>query len=179
MKKRRLTVVALIVAVAASVTAATAFAITGGDLPDNETSGNVVVTGVTGGDPGTTAIEVKSWSWGVTSEVASGGGGGSGRATLQELSVVKTVDKASPVLALKCATGQHIPRVVLTVDRPGGSNRPFLEITLDNVLITAVQPGGTDNNLPLEHVSFAYEEIKLKYTTVDDEVVQAILDNRE
>jgi type VI secretion system secreted protein Hcp len=174
--KRKLTVVALSVAVVAAVTAAAAFAINGGDLPDNETAGHVEVTGVTGGDPGTTAIEVKSWSWGVTSEVASGGGG-SGRATLQELSVVKTVDRASPLLALKCATGQHIQRVVLTVDRPGGSNRPYLEITLEDVVITSYQPGGADDNLPLEHVSFAFREIQLKYTTLDDEVVQANIEN--
>jgi type VI secretion system secreted protein Hcp len=178
--KRKLFVVGLIVAVAAAIATATAFAVSGGDLPDNQTAGHVAVPGVQGGDPGTTSIDVKSWSWGVTntSDLGGGGGGGAGRADLKELSIVKTVDKASPVLALKCANGQHLPEVVLTVDRPGGSHAPYLQITLTDAIITSVQPSGADDNIPLEVVSFAYRAIELKYTTVANEVVQADIENR-
>ena len=45
-------------------------------------------------------IEVLSFSWGVTNAASSvaGGGGGAGRATFQDLSIVHTIDKASPRL---------------------------------------------------------------------------------
>ena len=117
---------------AAAVAAAAAYAINGGELPADRTSGHVVVQGVTGGDPGSTSIAVESWSWGVTQSgaVGHGGGGGEGRATLQDLKITKTIDKASPVLALKCAQRPAHPQVVLTVDRPGGVNRPYMQYKL-------------------------------------------------
>ena len=176
--KRKITLVGLIAAVAAVVATAAAFAVSGGELPANRTSGHVVIQGVVGGDPGSSSIAVESWSWGVSSTAdGGGGGGGAGRATLKALSIVKTIDKASPVLALKCATGQHIPQVVLTVARPGGSNSPFMEYKLTDVLITSVQQSGSGDALPLEEVSFTYGSIQLTYTTRDGEVVQAELEN--
>ena len=45
-------------------------------------------------------VEVLSYSWGVTNtaHIGSGGGGGVGRATFQDLSIVHKIDKASPQL---------------------------------------------------------------------------------
>jgi hypothetical protein len=45
-------------------------------------------------------IEVLSFSWGVANAgvVSAGSGGGSGKATFQDLSIVHNVDKASPLL---------------------------------------------------------------------------------
>lgn len=181
--KRKITVVGLIAAVAAVVAAAAAFALTGGELPADRTAGHVVIgamgSEVQGGDPGSTQIAVESWSWGVSNTLqgggGGGGGGGAGRTTVEDLSIVKTIDKASPLLARKCAIGEHIPQVVLTVDRPGGSNRPFKEFKMTDVTITSVQPAGTGNELPLEEVTFTFDRIELKYTTRDDEVVQTTI----
>ena len=52
-------------------------------------------------------IEVLSFSWGVTNTgvIAAGGGGGAGKATFQDLSIVHKIDKASPLLMQACATG--------------------------------------------------------------------------
>jgi type VI secretion system secreted protein Hcp len=176
--KRKITLVGLIAAVAAVVATAAAFAISGGELPADRTSGHIVIQGVVGGDPGSTSIAVESWSWGVNSTAdGGGGGGGGGRATLKELSITKTIDKASPVLALKCATGQHIPQVVLTVDRPGGSHAPYLEITLNDVIISGYNPSGSGDALPMEEVTFVFHTIQLTYTTRDGEVVQTEIEN--
>ena len=49
--KRKITWVGLVVAVAAVIAAAAAYAVSGGELPADRTSGHVVVQGVTGGDP--------------------------------------------------------------------------------------------------------------------------------
>jgi len=178
--KRKITVVGLIAAVAAVVAAAAAFAISGGELPADRTSGYVVIQGVEGGDPGSTSIAVESWSWGVSSSAAfggGGGGGGAGQATLKELTITKTIDKASPVLARRCALGQHIQQVVLTVDRPGGSARPYMEYRLEDVLIKSVQQAGSGDSIPLEEVSFVYERIQLTYTNRDGVVVQTQIED--
>ena len=52
-------------------------------------------------------IEVLSWTWGVSnaSGVVSGGGSGRGKASPGEFHLTHTYDKASPVLAKKCAQG--------------------------------------------------------------------------
>ena len=172
--KRKITLIGLIVVVAAAVAAAAALAINGGQLPDTQTAGHVVIQGTEGGDPGSTSIAVKSWSWGGTNANSGGGGGGggSGRASLDNLSIVKTTDKASPSLALALVTGRHIPRVTLTLDRPGGSRLPYYEIRLDDVLITSIKQAGADQNIPLEELSFSYGRIDWKYTTVNNEIVE-------
>ena len=54
-------------------------------------------------------IEVLSYSWGVSNagSMASGSGGGEGKASFHDLSFVHKVDKATPVLLQSCATGVH------------------------------------------------------------------------
>ena len=177
--KRKFTFIGLIAAVVAVVAVAAAYAVSGGELPDNRTSGHVVIQGVVGGDPGSTSIAVESWSWGVTQSgtIGGGGGGGAGEATLQELKITKTIDKASPVLARKCAQGQQIQQVVLTVDRPGGSNGPYMQYTLEDVIISSVQQAGSGDSIPMEEVTFIYNRISLTYTTRAGEVVQADFEN--
>ena len=70
-------------------------------------------------------IEVLSYSTGVSQPSAgsasSGGGASSERADFQDFSIVKTLDKASPKLALACARGEHIPTVTLELCRAGGT----------------------------------------------------------
>lgn len=85
-------------------------------------------------------IEVLSWSWGATnSSSALGSGGGAGKANFQDLSITKTVDKASPKLMLYCAQGKHIPSATLTVRRGGGE---FMKIEMSNVLISSFKVAG-------------------------------------
>src|SRR6476646_8223200 len=66
-------------------------------------------------------IDVLSWSWGLaqSGQVAQGGGGGAGKAHFQDLNFTHRVDKASPVLMTRCATGQHIKDATLTVRKAG------------------------------------------------------------
>jgi type VI secretion system secreted protein Hcp len=169
--KRKITVVGLVLAVAACVAAAAAYAINGGELPSTRTSGHIAMDSIQGGDsPGTLNIAVESWSWGVSQSATAGGhggGGGEGKATFEDLTITKTVDKASPVLMQKCASGAHLPQVTLTVDRPRGNNQLFLEIKLTDVVISSVAPSGSGNELPMEQVSFNYDQIQMKYSPRD------------
>ena len=172
--KRKLVLIGATLALAAGVTAVALGAAnnSGTSLDKKQLVATAAVDGVEGGDPGSPTLEISSWSWGVsnTASAGSGGGGGAGKATFGDLTITKVIDKASPKLVLICASGQHIPKVILNVQRPGGSTLPYLEITLTDALITSVQHsgiGGDANNQPTERVTFDYRRVQLKYTTVD------------
>ena len=56
-------------------------------------------------------IDVLSWSWGLSQSgtMHTGGGGGSGKVNVQDLTLTKWVDKASPVLMQYAMTGNQFP----------------------------------------------------------------------
>src|ERR1043166_6947293 len=86
-------------------------------------------------------IDVLSWTWGVTQAGYShmGGGGGTGKVSVQDLSLTKYVDKASPDLMLACCNGKHFPEAKLTVRKAGENPLEYLKIKFTEVLITAVR----------------------------------------
>ena len=70
-------------------------------------------------------IDVLNWSWGMSQSgnMHVGGGGGAGKVNIQDLSLTKYVDKASPNLMMLCASGKHIDKVKLTVRKAGGESQ--------------------------------------------------------
>src|SRR4029077_15545903 len=91
-------------------------------------------------------IEVLSYSWGVTNpgSLHSGGGGGAGKATFQDLSIVHKIDKASPVLLKACATGEHLKDATITFRKAGKGQQEFLIIKMNDVIVTSVVQGAND-----------------------------------
>src|SRR6187402_1470714 len=78
-------------------------------------------------------IEILSFSWGVSNPSSlsgAGGGGGLGRAMLQDFSLTHRVDKSSPILFLSCCTGKHIPSATLTCRKSGATQLEFLKIKM-------------------------------------------------
>src|SRR4051812_46637034 len=73
-------------------------------------------------------IEVMSWSWGVSqpSGMASGSGGGAGKASFSDLNIMHNLDRASPVLMQKCATGEHIADGTLVARKAGKGPQEYL-----------------------------------------------------
>lgn len=119
-------------------------------------------------------IEILSYSHGVsqlTSGSASSGGGRSAeRCDHQDVSIVKTLDKASPKLNLFCCNGAHISEVIIELCRATGDKQKYMEYKLSDVLVTSVRPGGSSkggDSLPLEEVSFNYGKIEWIYTATD------------
>ena len=115
-------------------------------------------------------IEVLSYSTGLsqtaTATKSSAGGASSERADFQEFSIVKALDKASPLLALQCANGTAIKSVILELCRAGGDKVKYMEYKLTNCMITSDRLGGSaqgSENLPLEEVSFDYGKIEWNY----------------
>jgi type VI secretion system secreted protein Hcp len=119
-------------------------------------------------------IEVLSYSWGVsqpaTGSHSSGGGRASERADFQDFSVVKTLDKGSPKLALACANGEHIGEVTLEICRATQDKQKYMSYKMSDVIVTSVRPGGSSQaseTLPLEELTFNYGKIELTYTETD------------
>lgn len=112
-------------------------------------------------------IDVGGWEWQVLQEsnMQQGSGGGSGKATVKDLSFVHNVDRASPNLMKFCLTGKHIPEATLTVRKAGGTPLEYLKITMSDVVITNVQPSGSSQDEVIkERVNLAFAKIKQEYT---------------
>jgi type VI secretion system secreted protein Hcp len=115
-------------------------------------------------------IELLSWTWGVSNPSnigAAGGGSGKGKATPGDFHFMHMYDKASPVLAKKCAQGVHFPTVVMTARKSGEGQKDFLKITMKEVFISSVQPSGSSGGDINESVSMSYAEIEFAYKAQD------------
>ena len=112
-------------------------------------------------------IDVSSWTWQIFHEanMHQGSGGGSGKATVKDLSFVHTVDRASPNFMKFCLTGKHIPEAKLTVRKAGGSPLEYLKITMNDVVITNVQPSASSSDESVqEQISLSFAKVKQEYT---------------
>jgi type VI secretion system secreted protein Hcp len=109
-------------------------------------------------------IDVLSWSWGLaqTGTAAHGGGAGAGKVQFSDLNFMHALDKASPVLMLKCATGDHIKEAVLTARKAGKGQQDYLIIKMKEVFITSIQPSGSSEH-PMESVSMQFSHVSLDY----------------
>jgi type VI secretion system secreted protein Hcp len=109
-------------------------------------------------------IEVLSFSWGVsnTGSMASGSGGGEGKATFHDLSFVHNVDKASPVLMQACATGTHLKDATITHRKAGQGQQEFMIVKMNDVIITSVTHGGSGDGHS-ENVSLAFAKVNVEY----------------
>jgi type VI secretion system secreted protein Hcp len=113
-------------------------------------------------------IDVLSWTWGLSNQVASpspGGGAGAGKAKFQDLSFTHLVDKASPNLMLSCASGKHHPEAQLTVRRSDPTTpQEFVIIKLQEVLVTSVQSNASRGPEGLsELVTLNFARIDFEY----------------
>ncbi|MCD6394277.1 MAG: type VI secretion system tube protein Hcp [Planctomycetes bacterium] len=117
-------------------------------------------------------IEVLSYHQGITMDVDSGASHPSGVAEFSEITVIKRIDKATPLLAFCCAQGQHIPQVTIEFCRAAGDKIVYMKVILEDALVSGVNmmilPMGGADVLPMEEVSFRYGRIEWEYTGVDE-----------
>ncbi|ALL64990.1 putative protein ImpD [Paraburkholderia caribensis MBA4] len=111
-------------------------------------------------------IEVRSWGWQILqqSNMHMGSGGGAGKATVEDLAFEHLVDRASPNLMKYCLTGKHIDQAVLTIRKAGGNPLEYLKITMSDVIVTQVQPSGsnTDDGIR-EQIRLSFAKVKQEY----------------
>ena len=116
-------------------------------------------------------IDVLAWSWGMSQSGSFhvGGGGGAGKVNVQDLSLTKYIDKATPAIMLHCCGGTHIDKMVLLVRKAGEKQEKYIEITLTKCIITSVSTGGSGGEDRLtENVSINFAEVKFEYFLQSD-----------
>ena len=90
-------------------------------------------------------IDVLSWSWGMSQSgsVHSGGGAGSGKVSVQDISLTKPIDVSSPTLHLFCANGKHIAKGSLICRKAGENPLEYLKLEFEELMVTSAQTGGS------------------------------------
>ena len=127
------------------------------------------------------AIDILSFSFGATQQAvfgvgSSGGEARSGRANLQDVTIMKVVDKVSPLLFDDCVTGNYIKTVDIVYDKPMGDDQEdYYKIHMEDALITSIQHSGSSEN-PVESISFAFSKIKISYNPEEGGALKGFID---
>ena len=112
-------------------------------------------------------IDILSLNWS-TAMQSSRAGGGTGKASVEELSVTKYIDKATPKLFESLATGKHIAEVKIVVRNAGGNPVEYLKYTLKDIMVSSYSTGGSsEEDRPTENVSFSYGKVEVEYTELN------------
>lgn len=117
-------------------------------------------------------IDVLAWSWGMSQSGSMhvGGGGGTGKVSIQDVSITKYIDKASTNLMRKCCNGSHLKDAVLTVRKAGKNPIDCVAITMSPVIVTSVSTGGSGGEDRLtENVTLNFSKVKFSYTPQEDD----------
>jgi len=120
----------------------------------------------------TDEIDVLAWSWGMSQSGSFhvGGGGGAGKANFQDLSLTKYIDKATPLLMLRCATGEHIPEATLVVRKAGTEQQEYFNIKIEKLMVTSVSTGGSGGEDRLtENVTLNFAKVHVGYFPQKDD----------
>ena len=123
--------------------------------------------------------EAGSFSFGIESPFTIGSGGiESGRVKAAPLTIRKLVDKASPQLFLRCATGEPLPTVTLELSRISGSTAPvvFYKMILSDVYVSNVHSDGVTggDNVPTESIELNFSKISIVYSAMDPKTGEVV-----
>jgi type VI secretion system secreted protein Hcp len=100
-----------------------------------------------------------------TTAASTGAGGGAGKVTCGDITVMKNIDKSSPLLIKAVTSGQHIKTGVLTFRSVGAQEINYYVVSLKDVVITEIDQ--TDQNNPariFEKVTFSATDFTFKFT---------------
>jgi type VI secretion system secreted protein Hcp len=126
-----------------------------------------VIKGESKDDTHKDEIDVLAWSWGESNSGTThqGGGGGSGKVNVQDLSFTKWVDLSTASLMQACTTGQHVDTATLTVRKAGGGvPLEYIIINMQEVMVTSLSTGGSGGEDRLtENVTLNFAKFKYKY----------------
>ena len=116
-------------------------------------------------------IDIESFSWGLAQSGSGnrGGGSGTGKVDIADITIQKQVDKASPTLMLACANGKHIAKGKLTLRKAGENPLEYLTVDLESILVSSYQVSGSNGGgVPSESISLNFVKVKTEYWTQND-----------
>ncbi|MBK8174252.1 MAG: type VI secretion system tube protein Hcp [Rhodospirillales bacterium] len=114
-------------------------------------------------------IQVLSWSHSFnqpTSPTRSSAGGGTVEmANHSDFSFTKYTDAATDDLLKQCWSGKTIGKGTFTSYRSDGNNTPvkYLEIIMENVIVSNVSLGGGTGDIPTETIALSYGKVTYNY----------------
>lgn len=108
-------------------------------------------------------IDVRNVNWAATqpATLTSGGGGGAGKVNFHDLKVTAAIDKSAPTILKHSANGRHIPKLEVSICKAGGEQVEYSRITLEDVIVTAVEFVGSQENEVLM-VNYSFQAVKVK-----------------
>ena len=98
-------------------------------------------------------IEVLSFSW-ATSH------GGSKHHDFQ---IVKSLDKASPLIAMASCDGKSPGQAMFVARRAGKDQQEYLKIKLTDIVISSYNTAGSSDDNPVETVSLNFAKMEMQY----------------
>lgn len=116
-------------------------------------------------------IQVLSWSHSFnqpTKAVRSTAGGGTvEQANHSDFTFSKYTDAATDDLLKYCWNGKQIGKAVMQIYRADGNDAAilYLEVEMEDVIVSNFSIGGGQGDLPTENVSLAYGKVTYKYKT--------------
>lgn len=109
-------------------------------------------------------MDVLAWSWGTSTGSARTGRGVVPAACIQDLSLTKWVDAASPQLIMNGVTGTVAAEAVLTMRKAGERPIEYLVLTMTNVTVSSYSTGGSGGEDRLtENVTLHFDSMRGEY----------------
>lgn len=112
-------------------------------------------------------IELLSWSFteNNTGSSATGGGSGTGKVVAGDFQFTQKMSKASPLLFLACANGEHIKEAIVSCRKAGKGQQEFMKWTFSDLLVSSYSTGGAGSGdpVPTEQVSFNFSKLEMEY----------------
>ena len=123
-------------------------------------------------------IDVLNWGLGMTQSGTThmGGGGGGGKVDVQDINVIKYVDKSSNDLIKKCTSGSHIDHGLLTVRKSGGDAPvEYFKLFMEMIIVSSYTTGGSKDGLDRieESLTLNFRRFNIVYTMQDDQGANA------
>ena len=110
-------------------------------------------------------MEVLSWSWEMGQQSPPPTGGGTGKVSIQGISITKPLDAATPAIMMSCIQGRHIKSANLTMRRRSDRPSDAVRIRLEDVLVASVAetaPAGEAR--ATEALSLSFRRVEFEYT---------------
>ncbi|MCU1382779.1 MAG: Hcp1 family type secretion system effector [Acidobacteria bacterium] len=112
-------------------------------------------------------IDVLAWSWGESDGTAPARRAKNGLVVpdcIQDISLTKFIDVATPNVIMDAVTGRTVPTATLTLRKPGRDQQEFLVLTLSNVSISSYSTGGSGGEDRLtENVTLHFQRMDGSY----------------
>ena len=121
---------------------------------NTEIVGQVTVAGVNGAAP----MAIRGFSWGASNSDGGLGGGAGGKTTIDDVTLVRTMDAATPALVGDAVSGLHHQSAVIDLFVPG-TQTAYVRYALTDVLVSKIAHDRDDETFSLRPVQITEQTL--------------------